>query len=233
MTKVGRFMVLPTRDRSRAHDDYLAVVSPEIARELQLGSHGVVAYAPPALQGQLLVSACRVLIDSALGVDEIRLDQTVRHSIGLKYGGDRNSSTRVDIFPLRLTNSQWLRLGLSRVLGVRRLFARASKCSIADLEKGICRLPADVFSLLGCEPGDRVVIEAPRLTSGGYCLASIAVHSLEAPEHWLEQRRAQEECSVAARYPSAEGLLQVSPDVHRSSATPTSAKCLHFSFLVR
>ena len=164
---------------------------------------------------------CRVVIDETLGDCEVRVDQSLRNALGIPYefsDADKEKFT-VEIYPLRLylfrLRFQHLRYFISYILGRRYLFFRVCKADIPDMEKNICRIPSDSFKLLGCEEGDRVICEYPVCDGDFYRLRECKIKCYEASEKMIENRKANEKENISARYPSAEKLLNVSPDIPR------------------
>ena len=160
---------------------------------------------------------CRVVIDETLGDCEVRVDQSLRNALGIPYeftDADKEKYT-VEIYPLRLSLFQHLRYFISYILGRRYLFFRVCKADIPDMEKNICRIPSDSFKLLGCEEGDRVICEYPVREGDIYRLRECKIKCYEASEEMIKKREEMEEENISARYPSAEKLLEVSPDIPR------------------
>ena len=83
------------------------------------------------------------------------------------------------------------------------------------MEKNICRIPSDSFKLLGCEEGDRVICEYPVRDGDFYRLRECKIKCYGASEEMIKKREEMEEENISARYPSAEKLLKVSPDIPR------------------
>ena len=164
---------------------------------------------------------CRVVIEETLNDSEVRCDQSLRNAPGIPYefsDADKEKFT-IDIYPLRLylfhLRFQHLRYSISYILGRRYLFFRVCKADIPDMEKNICRIPSDSFKLLGCEEGDRVICEYPVRDGDFYRLRECKIKCYGASEEMIKKREEMEEENISARYPSAEKLLKVSPDIPR------------------
>lgn len=226
------FNVLRTRDRSDARDDYLLCVNSSVKKRRGLGRFAVVAYHPPTLERKSthhhpdfknkLVVPCRVAIDENLKDNQVRVDETLRNAIGIpfiyhKFGAavPEEVGFSVEIYPLHLSPFQRFQNFISYIFGKRYLFFRVSPASIPDLEKNLCMIPIDTFKLLGCENGDKIVLDSVIFDKGYFRLKSIKMKSYAAPNELINERKKSEEPDIEARYVSAEKLLQVSPDIKR------------------
>ncbi|MCW7074283.1 MAG: hypothetical protein OCU24_00305 [Candidatus Methanospirare jalkutatii] len=215
---MSKFFILRTEDRKGAKDDYIICVNPSIKKSKHLGRFAVLVH-KRKIDKRLkeLKVPCRVVIDETLGDYEVRVDQSLRNALGIPYefsDADKEKFT-VEIYPLRLSLFQHLRYFLSYILGRRYLFFRVCKADIPDMEKNICRIPSDSFKLLGCEEGDRVICEYPVCDGDFYRLRECKIKCYEASEEMIKKREGMEEENISARYPSAEKLLDVSPDIPR------------------
>ena len=215
---MSKFFILRTEDRKGAKDDYITCVNPSIKKSKHLGRFAVLVH-KRKIDKRLkeLKVPCRVVIDETLGDCEVRVDQSLRNALGIPYefsDADKEKFT-VEIYPLRLSLYQHLRYFLSYKLGRRYLFFRVCKADIPDMEKNICRIPSDSFKLLGCEEGDRVICEYPVREGDIYRLRECKIKCYGASEKMIEKREEKEEENISARYPSAEKLLKVTPDIPR------------------
>lgn len=213
--RTNRLIVLPTTDRTQAAGDYVAFVGPSEKRLSGYGRIGVVRREVPLDGGARSVTLsvpCRVLVDEHLDRGHIRIDQTLRNAIGLT--DPPMQPLEISIHALHLTAGQHLRDRVTRWAGRRFLFMRACKAATADMEKDLCRIPGDVFAVLGCEPGDRVVLEtAAPDSSSRYRLRSIAITAYELSERMLADRRSIEQPATEAKYHAAAEILGVTPDL--------------------
>jgi len=219
---MSKFFILRTEDRKGAKDDYIICVNPSIKKSKHLGRFAVLVH-KRKIDKRLkeLKVPCRVVINETLGDYEVRVDQSLRNALGIPYefsDADKEKFT-VEIYPLRLylfrLRFQHLRYFISYILGRRYLFFRVCKADIPDMEKNICRIPSDSFKLLGCEEGDRVICEYPVRDGDFYRLRECKIKCYEASEEMIKKREEMEEENISARYPSAEKLLKVSPDIPR------------------
>ena len=213
---MSKFFILRTEDRKGAKDDYITCVNPSIKKRMYLGRFAVLVHDHPGVDKKLKVP-CRVVIDETLNDSEVRCDQSLRNALGIPFefsDADKEKFT-IDIYPLRLSLFQHLRYSISYILGRRYLFFRVCKADIPDMEKNICRIPSDSFKLLGCEEGDRVICEYPVREGDFYRLRECKIKCYGASEEMIKKREEMEEENISARYPSAEKLLKVSPDIPR------------------
>lgn len=213
---MSKFFMLRTEDRKGAKDDYIICVNPSIKKRMYLGRFAVLVHDHPDI-GKKLKVPCRVVIDETLNDSEVRCDQSLRNALGIPFefsDADKEKFT-IDIYPLRLSLFQHLRYFISYILGRRYLFFRVCKADIPDMEKNICRIPSDSFKLLGCEEGDRVICEYPVRDGDFYRLRECKIKCYGASEEMIKKREEMEEENISARYPSAEKLLKVSPDIPR------------------
>ena len=210
---MSKFFILRTEDRKGAKDDYIVCVNPLIKKRMYLGRFAVLVHDHPGVDKKLRVH-CRVVVDEAPNESKVRVDQSLKNAIGIPFEYDEGKFT-VEIYPLRLSLFQHLRYFISYILGRRYLFFRVCKADIPDMEKNICRIPSDSFKLLGCEEGDRVICEYPVREGDFYRLRECKIKCYGASEEMIKKREEMEEENISARYPSAEKLLKVSPDIPR------------------
>jgi hypothetical protein len=224
------FHVSRTRNRSGAKDDNIICVNSSIKKRMKLGRFAVVAHNPSVLRRKntlhnpnfkdKLVVPCRVVVDEKLADSQVRIDETLRNAIGIPFAYHESEPERVggfmvEIYPLRLSLPQHFRDLFSYIFGRRYLFFRVSPASIPDLEKNLCMIPLHAFKLIGCEPGDKVVLESVSFEKNYFKLRSVKIKAYEAPKHLINKRVEMEEPNIEARYVSATKLLDVSPDIDR------------------
>ncbi|MFQ5864391.1 MAG: hypothetical protein ACE5IW_04085 [bacterium] len=217
--KKNQFLVRETEtdQRKKAKDDYIICLNPNLKRKLGLGKFAVIEHTITHQNKYKNFAAhCRVIIDRSLEDNEISTDQTVRNAIGIPFIYDRDL-TFVEIYPLHLSFFQYLLSYLSYLFGRRYLFLRTCKADIPDLEKNLTRVPMDAFRLLGTEVGNKIVIESPvkKDKKDEYVLKTFAIKAYELLPDILERREKLEAHDLSARYPDAEEILMVSPDISR------------------
>lgn len=210
---MNNFYVLPTKDRIGTKDDYKISVNSAVKKRLILGAFAVVIYQSPNINRKLK-AVCRVVVDETLDETQVRVDQTLRNAVGIPFKYDKKDTT-VEIYSLRLSRCQSLKNFISHILGRRFQFFRVCKADIPDIEKSFCRIPESAFNILGCEVGDNLVCESPIFEENFYKLKAYKIKGYEASEEMIGGREKMEEKDISARYPSAEKLLEVSPDIQR------------------
>jgi len=157
-----------------------------------------------------------VVIDREISDSRVRIDQTLRTAVGIPFEYDKDN-TSIQICPLHLSLSQRMSNFLSRLLGRRYLFLLVCKAHVPDLEKDVCRIPLDAFHLLGTTVGNRVVFENVIPVDGrqSFTLKTFSQKTYELYTELIQERESLEEPDFSARYPSAEALLKISPDIWR------------------
>lgn len=214
------FKVRRTTDRTGARADYIIRLRRDRKRGENLGRFAVVLYDHPNLEDhpdvKLSVPA-RVVLDARVVGDEVSVDQTLRNALGIKFAFDEKA-TFVELAPLRVPWGRRFKNHVAYWFGCRYLVFRVSHARISDLEKDIVRLPTESFKLLGCEDGDRVVIEqAVRQEDGSYRLRGLSARAYAATDQMIGERRKDQdkemEQGLYARYPLCEGILDVRPDI--------------------
>ncbi len=111
-----------------------------------------------------LTAIARVRVDDSVAPSTAAVDQTLRKALGV--GGDGQGTT-VTIAPLRRPLLGRVADVTAKWLGEQYLHLRVRKADILDAEKRVCRVPADVFALVGCRQGDVVLCEGLRRDAGG------------------------------------------------------------------
>jgi len=202
---------LPTINRNGAKDDYILCVNSSVKKRMHLEKFALVIYDNPHICRKLKVP-CRVIVDNSLDDVHARVDQTLRNAIGIPIEYDEYKVT-VQVYPLHLGWRQLWQDFISHKFGRRYLFFRVCKATIPDLEKSLCRIPFDSFTLLGCEVGDKIVCESVIFEKNIYRLKVHKLKAYGASEEIITSRREMEKADILARFPSAEKLLNVSPDI--------------------
>lgn len=208
---MNRLYVLPTINRNGAKDDYIVRVNSSVKKRMHLEKFAVVVFDHPNINRKLKVP-CRIIVDNTVDGTQARVDQTLRNAIGIPFEYDESRIT-IKIYPLRLCWSQLFRDFISHKFGRRYLFFRVCKATIPDLEKNLCRIPFDAFRLLGCEVGDNIVCDSIVFEENLYKLKVHKLKAYGASEEMISRREEMEKADVSARFPSAEKLLNVSPDI--------------------
>lgn len=188
------YYVLPTEQRKGSKDDYILYINSDEKKSLGLKTFCVAIYSNPNLNnnGRELKVPCRVLNDDTLDGKHVRIDQTLRNSIGIPFRYDDEKIT-VRVVPLRLSLLQRICDSLSYLFGRRYLFFRVCKPGIPDLEKNISKIPSDTFPILGCEVGDKIVCESIIIQNSSFEMKIHKIKAYEITEEMMERRRKEEE----------------------------------------
>lgn len=215
----NRFKIIgtTTEQRKKIRGDYLICVSPIVKQGLRLRKFAVIVHSVSDNEkSKELKVICNIKTDHHLSEDTVAADQSVRNAIGIPVLYDREQIF-VSIYPLSVTFMQRLFQYVSQILGRRFLFFRLGKADISDMEKDIARIPKDAFSLLGTEIGNKVVIEnAFRIKDGDkFIIKKLSIKCYELLPEIEKRRKEFEEASFTARFPNAEILLKVSPDISK------------------
>lgn len=217
----GPLRVDQTSSRRGARGEYIVCVNPSARRRHGLGPFTHLAVAKrsvrvqlkgePGLHDLVLAVPCRVVDDVNRAADEILLDQTLRAALGVPHG-TLPAAGEIAIARLRRGVWQPLRGFLSRFAGRRVLVARVVKAAIPDMEKELCRLPESIFELLGCKPGDRIVVQSAVPAGSTFSLRSLRMTAYEVSQQMMDDRRAHEQ-DPRTTYDSPEERLGVKPDL--------------------
>ncbi|WP_290899382.1 hypothetical protein [Ferroglobus sp.] len=211
---LGEFEVLPTENREEAHGDYIVCVNGNVKRKL--GNFAVVEYSPATLSETKLRIHCRVILDEDLMDNQVKVDQSIRNAIGIPEEERREKIVKVKLYPLKLSWIDKICYIFSKLFGWRYLVLRVCKSDIPDIEKNVCRIPVEAFDILGCNPGDTIICEAPVKEKEAYFkLKKIKLKAYTATKEMIEDREKREESKLNTRYHSAKGILKVSPDIPR------------------
>lgn len=145
--------VEPTTLRERVHSrgDYVGVVARGAAPWVR-GSH--YAALEPHVDRLAHRVHCKVIIDDAILSGTIRVDQTLRIAVGVAVG------QTVVVRRLHRTALARLTDFMSNLGGKRDVVLVVRKARPLDMEKRLVRMRAEVLTLLGCEPGDFVVLRS-------------------------------------------------------------------------
>lgn len=225
-----------TAERGESQDDYVIVMDRNTKKKCGLGGFGVVKRIHPTPESRCAALSlqvhCRVLEgdtretgaeskpESAhpAGYPVVKLDQTLRNALGIPHGYDHETHPYlVQIFPLDLCHYQWVKWWASRLFGRRYLFLRVVPAHVSEMEKDVCRIPAEAFPLLGIDHWGNVVVERPdEYMSEGkirYKLKSISVKAAPISPEVLKEREKLQVRWWDARYPDCMALLRIQPDI--------------------
>lgn len=212
---MNQFLVTGTKTehRKKAKDDYIICITSNKKKQLCIGKFAVITHQIQyENKNKLLKTHCRVIVDESLLDCQIRADQTVRNAIGIPYGYDEKTTT-VEVHPLNLSIFQSINEYLSYLLGRRYLFLRVNKSDIPDLEKNLSRIPLEAFKLLGTNESYRIVLDSPiKNNKNKYILKKSSIKAFEL-SHQIIERRTNLEKEYPDRYPNADKILKIKPDI--------------------
>ncbi|MCB2263089.1 MAG: hypothetical protein LGR52_09145 [Candidatus Thiosymbion ectosymbiont of Robbea hypermnestra] len=225
--------VYPTKDRSKAGDEYIVAISPFDAKKRKLGTHGVLVYTHPNLARRreeysstpLPIShdfnprlrvPCKLVLDEKIPRGQIHVDQTLRNCLGIEYEFT-HGSPRVEIHPLHLRRWEKATDLISRLVGRRHLFFRVCRAHPSDMEKNICRVSQDNINLLGAKEGESILLVSVVQKGDVFEKRSYKLDAFSMPEDIKEERKREQEKMEPedpfARYPKPDVILGVKPDV--------------------
>jgi hypothetical protein len=147
----------------------------------------------------------------------VRMDVGGRLAVGISEAAADASSASVRLEPLRVPLRRRLLDAAARVFGVRYVTLRVVLSLAVDAERAVVRVERTTLDLLGCDSGDRVVLDAAALGGDGFELRSISCQVLEIPEHEVRdrERRERSEDGHDARFRSSTADLGLEFDVPR------------------
>lgn len=177
-----------TEDRPRSEGSYIVRLSPANAKRLKArnGVYLRVSY------GKASVLGC-LSIDEKLDDETVRIDQTLRHAIGLQktmqeneelaYSADASGPLKQ---PIAVCGSGFRGPSLLAKLCKQQYLVSIVHHAIArDMEKPIVRLTAESMEVIGIQPGDKVsLIAASGRKVSVRCLALGAETQLPSTFMW-------------------------------------------------
>jgi hypothetical protein len=138
------------------------------------------------------------------------MDQTLRTALGLPVLLlDDQSCAHVALLPVKARWADRLRDVVSAGFGRRYVLWRSGPPDPDDIEKRICRVPADDIVAVGTREGGRVVLFTAHEETGRYVLRRVSLQALALDGEALSRRRNAEESSWTARYRKATALLNI------------------------
>lgn len=176
------------------------VVNPVDAVDRGLGDHAEVrcALAPddPGL-------VARVVLDDAQPPGVAGVDQVVRNGLGLEQG-EQVHLVRAVVPGNRLAD----------LLLARRHYVacRVQAADLAVVEQDVALLSPLTMSLLGVQPGSRIVLEGVPSSPGGV-VPVLRIKAHEAPQEIIDRRNELSGGGHDARFPSSRDALAVFPDL--------------------
>jgi hypothetical protein len=215
---LGWFAVVSRRTRYTGPDDLHAELRSRkvnLAPEFRIHAR-VIVFSERAIER---VKDEDTRTDMKVGLDEVRMDQSIRNAIGIPF---KYEGTRVTVWPINMT--RWRRLTYStryliaNFLGFRYFFYRVCSAHIHDMEKGICRVPTDTFPILGTDAENKLVFESPVENTDNprtYRLVTLSIASHELTSEILDQRKKNESLNETRWLKPSSWLPEANPDIDR------------------
>jgi hypothetical protein len=170
------FAMRPTGSLDRG-GEFLCLVAAVSARALGVRDGGLAVLGREVPDLGELTAIAGIRVDDAVDPATAAVDQTLRKALGV---GDDGLDATVTISPLWRPRRARAADVVAKALGEQYLHLRVRKAEIIDAEKRICRVPADVFALVGCKQGDLVVCEGvSRDTTGRWMMVRTRLRALE------------------------------------------------------
>jgi hypothetical protein len=201
------YVVLPSRPRERdkAHHDFIVCVNAKVKSGERLKRFALVCYAAKRdnNESEILHTHCRLVIDDSLNDDQVRLDHSVRTALDIPFQQYQSASADAAVFseikvgiakldvPLHLLVRNWL----ARSCGARYLYMRVFKADVADIERGLVRVPPEAFGPLAISSTGRIVIESVKRAdlSEVWKLVRRSIAAYELTDDMIRRRKIQAE----------------------------------------
>jgi hypothetical protein len=189
-----------TSDDLRRDGQQCVQVHPDDARRLGLDGHAQVTRAiRPDEPGFI----ARVVVDGGQTPGTVGADQIIRNGLGLERG------EYVGLTPARVPATPVADLVIARPHYVA---CRVQAADLAIVEREAALLSPLTMSLLGIQPGSRVVLEGVPARPGGQ-VPVVRVKAHEAPQEIVDRRMQVSGGGHEARFPSSRDALAVFPDL--------------------
>lgn len=192
-----RATTTPDLDRRGEH---CVLLNPSDARHRNLRDHAEIRCALRPTEPGLIA---RVVVDEEHPPDSVGVDQIIRNGLGLERGEH-----------VELHSAGVPRNPLADVLLARPHYV-ACRIQAADLsivEQGAALLSPLTMSLLGVQPGARIVVEGVPATPGG-AVPVVRIKAHEAPQEIVDRRVEFSGGGREARFPASRDALGVFPDL--------------------
>ena len=140
-----------------------------------------------------------------------------RLAVGVSEAATDEASAVVWLERLHVPRRRRLREVAARIFGVRYVTLRVVLSLAPDAERAVVRVERTTLDLLGCDSGDRVVVDAAVPGPDGSDLRSVSCQVLEVPEHEVKERERRErsEDGLDGRFRSATADLGLEFDIPR------------------
>ncbi len=224
----SEYDVLPTRHRERdkALHDFIVCVNAKTKSKEGLKRFALVCYA--ARRGkkpaEIFHTHCRVVVENSLNDDQVRLDHAVRTALDIPFQEYKSSSAdanrvifhkvKVGIARLDVPRHILIRNWVARCCGARYLYMRVFKADIADIERGLVRVPREAFAPLAIASTGRIVIESVKRTKATevWKLSRRSIAAYELTDDMIKRRKRQAR-QDPARYPERLNLNVSASDI--------------------
>jgi hypothetical protein len=176
------------------------VVHSMVASRLGLSAHAEIR---SALRSDAPGVIARVILDDQQAEDAVGVDQLIRNALGLEL------EEHVELAPIYVPASPTTDLLVARPHYVA---CRVQAADLATVEQEVALLSPLTLSLLGIQPGARVVLEGvPRRPADAVPVVRVKAH--EAPPEILDRRTQFSGGGYESRFPSSRDSLAVFPDL--------------------
>lgn len=204
----AKYVVLPTRrnDRDKAYHDFIICVNAKVKSKEGLKRFALVCYT--ANRGkkkkkcdEVFHTHCRVVVDDSLNDDQVRLDHSIRTALDIPFQEFQSASADDAVFtnikvgiaklnvPIHIVVRNWM----ARCCGARYLYMRVFKADVADIERGLVRIPSEAFGPLAISTTGRIVIENVKRgnSSGVWKLVRRSIAVYELTDDMIRRRELQ------------------------------------------
>lgn len=175
-------------------------IHPDDAHRLGLRRHARVSCALRATDPGVVA---RVVLHDGQEPGSIGVDQILRNALGLERG------EFVDVAPATVNGNPVADVMIAQPHYVA---CRVQAADLATVEQEVALLSPLTMSLLGIQPGSRVVLEGVPSDQGGD-VPTVKVKAHEAPQEILDRRAQLSGGGHESRFPSSRDALAVYPDL--------------------
>ena len=175
-------------------------LNPTDARHRNLRGHAEIRCALRPTEPGLIA---RVVVDDARPPGSVGVDQIIRNGLGLERG------EHVELLAAEVPGNPLADVLLARPLYVA---CRIQAADLAIVEQGAALLSPLTMSLLGVQPGARIVVEGVPPKPGGV-VPVVRIKAHEAPQEIVDRRVEFSGGGREARFPASRDALGVFPDL--------------------
>ena len=189
--------------RSR-HGDFIALVGPETGS--RIGTSYVAVCRPmsdivpdgtPSVgSNEDLVAICRLRVDRDVPERTVRLDQTIRHAVGIPH---MPAGEHVRLAPVHVSTRVRVHEYFASLFGRQFVIGRASTGMMATAEKGVVQVGNETLELLGAASGSRLRFHGLQQRDVGreYDLFVVSIPVLGLDPEVVEERTGRLDTDVA------------------------------------